>query len=610
MAEQSEPILVRYLNEILNSAPDACLILSLDAQVEAANEAAQLMLGCDDLPGRKLADLLVDKPLGALITQQLLKEGTFRDFHLNLQVRSGEVVPVSLTSSLLYTLDQRPAGVLMFARDLRESQHLQDQLLQSAKMNAMGQMAAGIAHELNNPLQGILGLTELLLKGREPSDALTHDLEQIRSLAVRCRDVIGSLMRFSRSGHVFKWEELNPNEILMEVIHLTQNERKLNLIELATDLDPHLPRIWAEPNHLSHVFVNLVLNACQAMPGGGTLTVRSRSQRDRIQIQVEDTGIGIAEGDLERIFEPFHTTRPPGMGVGLGLSLSQSMIRALGGTLQVRSVLGEGSCFTVELARAIPELVEDVAWQSLRGAADRRRHPRIPLALPVDLQDESQEVRILSEDIGVGGLRLCLDQPLEASREYRLRLPLQDFEVLAYGQVAWQRPLPDKENRYEVGILFTQLDPHAQNQLRGYLESQPETGQELRRRALRIPRLRFFSLDLPEGTRQLCSGLILDIGQDGARLLSSLRLTPGQVVTMHVELEGELSEEVTAEVCWSEVVRMQGPGKASQYLHGINFQKTSQTIEDWLARYLAERAASRQVDFREILERLLARSAV
>jgi two-component system NtrC family sensor kinase len=255
--------------------------------------------------------------------------------------------------------------ILFRARKLAERQlasekheaELSGQLVQAAKLASVGELAAGIAHEINNPLAIIaeeVGVMqdaldpELIEEDDEPLDVPEH-LEAIHEAVFRCRDITRKLLTFVRQAEV-KVEPHLIREILDEVLEvMLGNELALSNVEVVRRYDYSIPEILTDRNQLIQVFLNLVKNAMDAMPGGGTLTLTTVRKGERAAISIRDTGCGMTPDQMERVFVPFFTTKDPGKGTGLGLSVSYSIIQSFGGAFYVASAPGEGSTFTVEL---------------------------------------------------------------------------------------------------------------------------------------------------------------------------------------------------------------------------------------------------------------------
>ncbi|MGZ6316754.1 MAG: GAF domain-containing protein [Anaerolineales bacterium] len=245
----------------------------------------------------------------------------------------------------------RSAQVESQARLLAQ-QEAESRLVQAAKLVAVGEMAAGIAHELNNPLTTVTGFSELILD-ETPADAPHRaDVEMVLQEALRARAVVRRLLDFARQGERTR-AKCDLNEIIEDVLALTTHFIHTSGVRLEVALQEDLPWVSVDSNQLKQVFLNLVHNAVQAMPTGGSLSIktdlRSRSGKPWAAVSIQDSGIGISPKDAERIFEPFYTTRGTSGGTGLGLSVTYGIVTDHGGTIEVASRPGEGSTFTVWL---------------------------------------------------------------------------------------------------------------------------------------------------------------------------------------------------------------------------------------------------------------------
>lgn len=236
-------------------------------------------------------------------------------------------------------------------RMILELRKNQEQLLQSRKMAAVGTLTSGIAHELNNPLNNISITTEALLEmGDEYSpEQMRKMLSDILTQTERASGTVRNLLDFTRADHS-RLESVDVGELIQASLRLVGNELVLNNIETQTELADDLPRIRGQFRNLQQVFLNLFLNAIQAMPEGGRLGVRASAENgEYVRVDVADTGCGIPKECMDRIFEPFYTTKPMGQGTGLGLSVSYGIIQELAGRIAVESELGKGTRFSVFL---------------------------------------------------------------------------------------------------------------------------------------------------------------------------------------------------------------------------------------------------------------------
>ncbi len=226
------------------------------------------------------------------------------------------------------------------------------QVYQSNKLASLGRLAAGIAHEINNPLTGVLTYSSFLLKRAGNDTEARHDLETIVQETKRCRDIVRGLLDFARQVPPRK-SLIDVNEIVLRALHIVDNQLRVQNIRVATDLRGDLPRILADPNQLQQVLINLLVNAADAFDGDEreirvATTLRPVQGQDMLEITVADNGVGIPEKDLGKIFEPFFSTKE-NKGTGLGLAVVWGIVSEHGGVVKVRSTVGEGTTFTIHL---------------------------------------------------------------------------------------------------------------------------------------------------------------------------------------------------------------------------------------------------------------------
>jgi two-component system NtrC family sensor kinase len=213
----------------------------------------------------------------------------------------------------------------------------------------MGQLAAGVAHEINNPLGSILLFADTLYREAGEKDGRREDLKMIVQETLRCKKIVSDLLSFARQQDVLA-QESDVHDILQQAISSVSHQPSFAQIQFATHFSSELPHIQADPFQLLQVFVNLLNNSAEAMPHGGTITMETRMQgQEMIEISVADTGGGIPEENLSKLFNPFFTTKPLGKGTGLGLSIAYGIIKMHRGQISVKSQLGRGTTFTITL---------------------------------------------------------------------------------------------------------------------------------------------------------------------------------------------------------------------------------------------------------------------
>jgi two-component system NtrC family sensor kinase len=225
----------------------------------------------------------------------------------------------------------------------------QQELLHKEKLASMGQLAAGVAHEINNPLGTILLFADMLYKEAAENDPKRDDMKMIINETIRCRKIVADLLNFARQQEVLA-QECDINDILEQVIDGVSHQPSFKRVEVVRQFQPGMPPIQADQAQLMQVFVNLLNNAAEAMPEGGTITINSRLvDSQRIEIKVSDTGCGMSEENLAKLFTPFFTTKAVGKGTGLGLSIVYGIIKMHRGQITVQSQVGQGTTFTVTL---------------------------------------------------------------------------------------------------------------------------------------------------------------------------------------------------------------------------------------------------------------------
>jgi len=238
-----------------------------------------------------------------------------------------------------------------FNRMIKELEHHQEQLIQSGKIAAIGTLTAGIAHELNNPINNILLSAEALKEdfSHLESEEAQELIQDILAQSARASEIVRNLLDFSRTEQP-AFVEVDLKKIVRDTLKLVQNQIAISGVEVEQHFSPDLPPIQGDPKTLQQVFLNLFVNAIQAMKEGGTLSIRAWCPDGHwLNVEVADTGVGIDPEDLPHIFEPFYTTKEVGRGTGLGLSVSYSIVQKHGGYIEVKSEKGAGSTFTVIL---------------------------------------------------------------------------------------------------------------------------------------------------------------------------------------------------------------------------------------------------------------------
>lgn len=285
----------------------------------------------------------------------------------SLQERAVRVLIVHLLVALALGLAVYRIPVRALHRAIGELEGAEARLRQSEKLSAIGEMYAGIAHEVNNPLAIILTRVKFMLSRARRSEGageLVDDLETLERHGVRIAEIVRGLLAFGRKISV-QTTETDVNRVIKEVIDRVEDSFEKQNIDVQAIVDFTLPRIHASPIHLQQVFLNMLHNARDAMPGGGTITLRTFRDRNHLLAEVRDSGTGIAKEAQEKLFEPFFTTKSK--GTGLGLSVSYGIVKAHGGDIEVESVPGQGSLFRLILP------INGEKYESKESASSYRR---------------------------------------------------------------------------------------------------------------------------------------------------------------------------------------------------------------------------------------------
>jgi PAS domain S-box-containing protein len=366
----------RY-RELFENAHDAIWVHDLDGNITDANRADEALGGYSlkELKGMNVRSFLTEDSLnlaGRIKRQLFLGEPVEQPYEQRLIRRDGTVAILQLTTNLIRE-NGKPTGFLHIARDVTKEKEMQDKLstayrelsdshqrlkesqehlIQAEKLTSLGQLAASVAHEVNNPLSGVLVYTQLLMKkiaaGSMPKETALEYLNKMEFELIRSTKLIRNLLDFARQSPP-AFREVNINEIVTRSFDLAAHSAELQHVQVTKELDPSLPKVTADFDQLLQVCTNLVLNAIQAMPEGGKLTLRTSVENDQIKIEVQDTGYGISPENMRKLFTPFFTTKREVKGVGLGLAVSHGITQRHNGRIEVKSKQGEGSTFTVYL---------------------------------------------------------------------------------------------------------------------------------------------------------------------------------------------------------------------------------------------------------------------
>jgi PAS domain S-box-containing protein len=340
------------LQNILDHSPD--LIGSVDAagRIAEFSRGGESLLGLqrDEVVGHRLEEFFPEPEAQARFGRLLRSGEPLRNFETRVRHRDGGLRDALVAASPLRGEAGSPCGGVVIVQNITELKAARGHLVQAEKLTALGEVVSGVAHELNNPLSGVLGYAQLLMRG--PMEGKQQrSLERILDSAMRCQKIVQNLLAFSRRYPSEK-RYLGLNGLVEKTLDLKEYDLKVSRIRVELNLQPDLPRTMLDFNQTQQVLLNLVTNAQQAMAahrGGGTLTILTLDIGGMIQLRLSDDGPGIPRENMPRIFDPFFTTKPVGEGTGLGLSISYGIVRDHGGRIWAESEPGGGTTMVVEL---------------------------------------------------------------------------------------------------------------------------------------------------------------------------------------------------------------------------------------------------------------------
>lgn len=352
--------------------------------------------------------------------------------------------------------DGRQSLTVLLFDDRTERRRLQDQLVQSEKMSAIGQLVAGVAHDLNNPLASVLGFADFLVEASDIPDNLREPVRVVQQQALRAAAIVRNLLDFARKQeHRHRNMSLRP--LLDATLTLLRNQLMADRVETRLELEPDIPQLDVDTNQIQQVFVNLIQNACQAIASTGRpgeIRIRARCWRDGVAVDVSDNGPGMPPELAARAMEPFFTTKPEGSGTGLGLTICQGILKEHGGRLTLTTAPGEGTTFTVELPAS--------------SRAEDQPAPALPTAPPTEpmrillVDDEPHILHYLRTTLEAWGHRVALASDGAAALEVLERetfdLVISDLRMPRMNGQAFYRDLASKNPAMAARTLFSTGD--------------------------------------------------------------------------------------------------------------------------------------------------------
>jgi len=357
-----------FFEGVLQSSASSIVAAKRTGEILFMNRAAEELFGyrMDRVLGKKSVEQVYPPGKAREIMRMLRDEslggkGKLPPTKIEIINEAGEEIPVEMTAAILYEGTQEVATMGIY-NDLRERlfvekklQEAQVQLAHSEKMASMGQLAAGVAHELNNPLTGILLYLSLVLERLEEDSPYREDLEYVLEDTNRCKNIIKDLLAYSRQDAPNK-EVFQVNSLVEQGLSLIRDQKLFINIMVAREMSEEMMLIHADRNQLSQVIINMVMNAIDAMDRKGVLTLRTYRDKPsrKVFIEISDTGSGISDENRSKIFDPFFTTKETGKGTGLGLSTAYGIMKENDGEIRVKGTGPEGTTFLLELPLYVP----------------------------------------------------------------------------------------------------------------------------------------------------------------------------------------------------------------------------------------------------------------
>jgi PAS domain S-box-containing protein len=347
------------LQAMFDSISDGVIVYDKNGLVQHRNHVCPQYFPQETLPGCSCRELFHPEresdPHECPVERALAGERV--EISIASQLPGGRSRYFDVTATAIEDSKGEQYRALLFLRDVTEKRLQELQLMQAEKLSSIGVLAAGVAHEINNPLSSVAGYAEALLRRLNDEKSLSDDarledfpkyLQVIIRESYRCKGIIDCLLSFSRKsdGSVCS---VNLNDILLEVLELVRHKSRYEKIDIRTNLQSDLPEISGDPAGLRQVCMNLLMNAHQAIKGAGVVEISTSTDEKSVLFQIRDTGCGISKEAIDQIWDPFFTTKDVGQGLGLGLAVTYNIVKRHGGDINVESQINKGSKFTVRI---------------------------------------------------------------------------------------------------------------------------------------------------------------------------------------------------------------------------------------------------------------------
>ncbi len=362
-----------FFHNLIDSSVDGIIAADMKGRIILFNQGAQELLGYSEEEAQSTLNAagLYQEGIAYEVLKRMRSDGfggkgKLMHHELIVKEKEGHDIPVSFSGGIIYDRGQEVAtfgiftdlrAMLKIEKDLEQTHNM---LMQSEKMAGLGRLAAGVAHEINNPMSGIMLYANLISEDLGEDHPASNDLQTIIHEAERCKVIVADLLEFSHQT-TYEMSPVDLNEVVQKTLGVLQNQPLFHNIKVTLKLGKTLSPVMGNSIRLNQVFMNIIVNAAQAMQGKGSLNIvsRVRANNDINEVTICDTGPGIPEETLGKIFEPFFTTKNTGEGTGLGLSVSYAIVKEHKGNIRVSSTSGSGTTFTLHFPAVMETIIGD-----------------------------------------------------------------------------------------------------------------------------------------------------------------------------------------------------------------------------------------------------------